>query len=175
MSSMLLNSNQFLFIISFDPSSEFDTVDHPLLLLESFLMWITGYYSLRVFSFSHWLLQLIFLWGFFLIPLTRSDSGLRPQSLLSLHYFGYHISFLDDFKNHFSMDSSQMDNCILGLISKLNISLFRYLIGISSSATPKSCSYHSLQIFSSESLLHISKWQIHILFANTKISEVFSS
>lgn len=174
MSSRLLNPNQFLFIVSSDPSSESDTVDHPL-LLESFLMWTAGHYSLQVFSFSHWLLQLIFLWGFLLIPLTRSDSGLRSQSLLSLHYFGYHISFLDDFKNHFSMDSSQMDNCILGLFSKLNISLFRYLIGISSSATPKSCSYHSLQIFSSESLLHISKWQIHISFANTQISEFFSS
>ena len=156
---MLLNPNQFLFIISFDPSSEFDTVDHSP---SSSKVSSCGLQGTTVFGFlfSSLVASANTPLRVSLYPPDRnhwSDSGLRPQSLLSLHYFGYHISFLDDFKNHFSMDNSQMDNCILDLFSKLNISLFRYLIDISSSATPKSRSYHSLQICPSQSLLHISK------------------
>lgn len=79
-----------------------------------------------------------------------SDSSLPTLTILS-------VSSFHNFKNHFSIENSQMNISILYFFSQLKSSPLKQLIGFSNLASSKPHSYPSLQMCCSPRLLHISK------------------
>lgn len=161
MASILLNPSQFLFSISPDSSSDLTQ----LITLPSLKASSCGLQDTTLFRFSF----------FFLAALSRSllrislnlpyHTSLKcPWAkssdfpLLSLHSLFCQSQLFHNFKNHFSIENSQMSISIFDLFSQLKISPRRYLVDFSNLASPKSHSQPSLQICPSLSrLLHINK------------------